>query len=201
MRKSGERRRTQAVLEESLAHNELLLRELHHRVKNNIQMLAGLFSAAQREAHSEEVRGFLAGANARLMAIGAAQQAWYKSENLKAVAAAPFLTALCDAIRATLGPEVRLDVTADEVDLSNEHGFPPGADHQRACHERIQAWLGWGRRAGYGLAARRCPETVTRAAVEQWTRVSRPTPGSWPPFIGARWAVRGPCRPRSALPS
>lgn len=118
------RRRTQAVLEESLARNELLLRELHHRVKNNIQMLAGLFSAAQRETHSDEVRSFLAGANRRLMALSAAQQLMYRCEELRVLPAVGFLTALCDAVKATLGPEVSFAVSVDDVDLSSEEAFP-----------------------------------------------------------------------------
>lgn len=118
------RRRTQAVLEESLARNELLLRELHHRVKNNIQMLSGLFSAAQRETRSEEVRRFLADANRRLLAVGAAQQLMYRSKELRLMPAADFLTSLCDAVKATLGPNVTFTVSADDVELSNEIAFP-----------------------------------------------------------------------------
>lgn len=118
------RRRTQAVLEESLARNELLLRELHHRVRNNLQMLSGLFSAAQREAGSDEVRRFLADANRRLVALGAAQRLMYRSEGFRVLPTAGFLTALCDAARATLGPEVSLAVSADDADISNETALP-----------------------------------------------------------------------------
>ncbi|MFN4091163.1 MAG: histidine kinase dimerization/phosphoacceptor domain -containing protein, partial [Alphaproteobacteria bacterium] len=62
-----ERRSTQARLEETLLGNEILLRELHHRVKNNIQMLLGLFSAAERESSSAEVRSFIHDARQRLV--------------------------------------------------------------------------------------------------------------------------------------
>ena len=161
-----ERRRTQAVLEESLAHNELLLRELHHRVKNNIQMLAGLFSAAQREAHSEEVRGFLAGANARLMAIGAARRLQVREPQGRRRGAVPDSAVRRDTgnagTRGSPGRDCRRGRSL------KRDGFPPGADHQRACHERIQAWLGWGRWAGYGLAARRCRDCNARRR-RQWT--------------------------------
>ena len=118
------RQYTQAVLEESLARNELLLRELHHRVKNNIQMLAGMFSAAQREARSDEVRSFLADANRRLMALGAAQQLMYQSDGFSVLPAADFLKTLCNALKATLGPGVSFTVSSDDANISNETVFP-----------------------------------------------------------------------------
>lgn len=118
------RQRTQAVLEEALAENEILLRELHHRAKNNIQLMHGLFSAAQREASSDEVKHFLEGANRRLLAMGAAQQLMYQSQQMKAIPATTFLRALSDVVGTTLGPEVCLDVEAAEGELSNEVAFP-----------------------------------------------------------------------------
>jgi two-component sensor histidine kinase len=119
-----ERRRVQATLEETLRGNQVLLRELHHRVKNNIQMMVGLFSAAQRETSSQELKSFLAGAIQRLLAIGTAQQVMYQSQEMQAVPAKLFIQALCEVIGATLGPTVRLEVSASEGELSNEVAFP-----------------------------------------------------------------------------
>lgn len=118
------RRRAQAHLEESLRHNEILLRELHHRVKNNIQMIHGLFAAAQRESESEEVRVFLDNAISRLVAIGSAQQILYEAQELEFVATRVFLRALCDALSATFGSSFELDCKVSEGWLSSESAFP-----------------------------------------------------------------------------
>ena len=120
-----ERRRVQAVLEEALARNEMLLRELHHRVRNNVQILQALFAAAQREAESHEVKRFLEDANRRLLAIGAAQSLMYQAEQLASVPAAEFMRSLCAAVGDTLGPDVRIDMALEEgVELHNETSFP-----------------------------------------------------------------------------
>jgi hypothetical protein len=58
-----QRQHAQAVLEETLQERDLLLRELHHRVKNNMQMLAGMLAGARRETTNEEARLILGDAS------------------------------------------------------------------------------------------------------------------------------------------
>jgi PAS domain-containing protein len=55
----------------------LLLDELNHRTKNNMQMLQSLLFSAARTAHSEEARKVLNEASARIAAMAAAQRVLY----------------------------------------------------------------------------------------------------------------------------
>ncbi len=119
-----ERRRTQAALEETLRDNHVLFRELQHRVKNNIQSMLGMFSAARREARSQELRDFLEGASQRLLAIGAVQQLMYQAQQLDAVSAPEFVQSVCAAVRAGLGPEAEMRVEAAPEQLPNDAAFP-----------------------------------------------------------------------------
>ncbi|AMJ49790.1 ATPase (plasmid) [Cereibacter sphaeroides] len=118
------RRQRQSLLEEALHRNMIMLRELNHRVKNNIQLMVGLFSAAIRETGSEEVRDVLQAANQRLLAVGAAQALMYETQQVSMVSSAAFLEALASTLSVTLGPEVRLEVSATEGRLSSEATFP-----------------------------------------------------------------------------
>ena len=118
------RRRTQAGLEEALLRNETLLRELHHRVKNNIQLILGLFSAAERDTRSQEVRAFLSDAKRRLIAIGTAQNLMYQSQQMRTLSLAPLLRALCEAIGAAFRTAGRIEVSTVEADVSNDTAFP-----------------------------------------------------------------------------
>jgi two-component sensor histidine kinase len=119
-----ERRRTQAALEETLRDNHVLFRELQHRVKNNIQSMLGMFSAARREARSPELRDFLEGASQRLLAIGAVQQLMYQAQQLDAVSAPDFVQTVCAAVRAGLGPEAEITARAVPEQLPNDAAFP-----------------------------------------------------------------------------
>ena len=118
------RRRTQAGLEEALWRNETLLRELHHRVKNNIQLILGLFSAAERETKSQEVKAFLEDAKRRLIAIGTAQNLMYQSQQMRTLSLGPLLRALCEAIGVAFRTAGRIEVTTVEAEVSNETAFP-----------------------------------------------------------------------------
>ncbi|MCE6949745.1 ATP-binding protein [Cereibacter sphaeroides] len=118
------RRQRQSLLEEALHRNTIMLRELNHRVKNNIQLMVGLFSAAIRETGSKEVKDVLQAANQRLLAVGAAQALMYETQQVSRVSSAAFLEALTRTLSVTLGPEVRLEVSATEGQLTSDATFP-----------------------------------------------------------------------------
>jgi two-component sensor histidine kinase len=118
------RRRAQAALEEALQRNETLFRELQHRVKNNVQMLLGLFAAARRDTSHEEVRTFLEEVAARLSAVVAAQQLMYQAHDLAAVGAPAFVQGLCEAIRKSHARSVQLSARAFDGNLPNDVVLP-----------------------------------------------------------------------------
>lgn len=118
------RQHAQAVLEEALQERSLLLRELHHRVKNNMQMLAGMLAAAQRETASEEARTILGDASRRLAAVGAVQQMLYASDSLASVRMDDLLETLVSAILQASGATARLRVEASPAELANDLAVP-----------------------------------------------------------------------------
>ncbi|WP_439532537.1 histidine kinase dimerization/phosphoacceptor domain -containing protein [Polymorphobacter sp.] len=109
--------RTGAILRETVSERELLLRELQHRVSNNMQMLSGILYGAEREASSDEAKMALREAATRFGAISAVQQLLYQSNHLDSVSAPAFVEALGRAVTG-MGPDViELQVEADPVQL------------------------------------------------------------------------------------
>ena len=117
------RRRAQAVLEETLRDRELLLRELNHRVKNNVQMLTGMLSVAERETSSVDAKAALRDAVRRLTAVGVVQQMLYRAESLRGVPGDELVRSLCEAILSGYGA-VAASVEAESVELSNAAAVP-----------------------------------------------------------------------------
>ena len=117
------RRHAQAVLEETLRDRELLLRELNHRVKNNVQMLVGMLAAAEREAAGPDARAALHDAVQRLMAVGVVQQMLYRSESLRGIPSDELVRTLSDAILQTYGAPT-VAVEAEPAELSNAVAVP-----------------------------------------------------------------------------
>ncbi|MEH2546540.1 PAS domain S-box-containing protein [Bradyrhizobium sp. AZCC 2262] len=102
----------------------LLLDELNHRTKNNMQMLQSLLFSAARTAHSEEARKVLNEASARIAAMAAAQRVLYGRSDASRFDAKEFLPAVCQTIRQLLPPEARIECGAAHGVLSNDVAMP-----------------------------------------------------------------------------
>ncbi|MGK7865399.1 sensor histidine kinase [Falsiroseomonas sp. E2-1-a4] len=118
------RRRTQALLEEALRDRDVLLRELHHRVKNNIHMLAGMFSSARRETALPEAAVVLDEASRRLAAVGAVHQMLYVEDNLRGVQGDEFVTRIATMVMDGAGARDRLSVAAEPIEIPNDAAVP-----------------------------------------------------------------------------
>ncbi|MEH2527612.1 PAS domain S-box-containing protein [Bradyrhizobium sp. AZCC 2176] len=102
----------------------LLLDELNHRTKNNMQMLQSLLFSAARTTRSEEARKVLNEASARIAAMAAAQGVLYGRSDASRFAAEEFLPAVCQTIRQLLPPDARIECGAARGVLSNDVAMP-----------------------------------------------------------------------------
>jgi PAS domain S-box-containing protein len=102
----------------------LLLDELNHRTKNNMQMLQSLLFTAGRTAQSEEARKVLNEASARIAAMAAAQRVLYGRTDASRFAAEEFLPSVCETVRQLLPPDVRIDCGLSRGILSNDVAMP-----------------------------------------------------------------------------
>jgi two-component sensor histidine kinase len=118
------RRHTQAVVEEALRERELLLRELHHRVKNNVQIILGMLTGASREAESEQARDALAEAARRLAAVAAAHQMLYRAQSLSQVSIRDILEAVTSAVLEAAGASCVATFDIEDVSLGNDLAVP-----------------------------------------------------------------------------
>ena len=109
---------------EAESHQRVLLDELNHRVKNNLQMLQALLWAAVREAHNAEASRVLADAARRVGAMAAAQQLLYSDHNPRSFNISDFLHAVCAGAQQAFSKEVSLHIEADHGDLPNELSMP-----------------------------------------------------------------------------
>jgi two-component sensor histidine kinase len=106
------------------SQQRLLLDELNHRTKNNMQMLQSLLFSAARTAHSEEARKVLNEASARISAMAAAQRVLYGRSDATRFAAEEFLPAVCETIRQLLPPDTRIECSPAHGVLSNDVAMP-----------------------------------------------------------------------------
>ncbi len=106
------------------AQQRILLDELNHRVKNNMQMLHALLQTAQRDTTSAEARLVLADASQRVAAMSAAQQVLYSSANPSSFSAQDFLHSVCKSAQQAFGKDIEVRIEPSCGYLSNDVSMP-----------------------------------------------------------------------------
>ena len=119
-----QRKHAEAVLQELLRERELLLREVQHRVKNNMQMLAGMLQGAAREATSNEAQLALRDAANRFSAVSAVQQLLYGSGRLDTIDSQPLANSLLASLAGMTRAPLETSMHVDPVDLPIEPATP-----------------------------------------------------------------------------
>lgn len=82
------------VLREALEDKEILLREIHHRVKNNLQIIISLLNMQKRQLKDPVYSEALTETRNRINAIALVHKALYESDDITNVPMRPFLTQL-----------------------------------------------------------------------------------------------------------
>ncbi len=121
--------RAQEVERSNQRQLERLLREIHHRVKNNLQMISSLLHFQAKKAASPEVSGVFREAQDRLRAMTLVHEQLHRSKDVRIVALGEFIDALCGQLRqsfAGVSARVDLEVVTEELEVPGEVALPCG---------------------------------------------------------------------------
>jgi two-component sensor histidine kinase len=77
--------RDEAALEDSLREKNILLKEVHHRVKNNLQLISSIMNMQIRRAQTEDARFVLKRLQDRILSLATVHKNLYQSEALDRV--------------------------------------------------------------------------------------------------------------------
>lgn len=122
--------RTFASLERTLKDREFLLKEIHHRVKNNLNLVVSLLSLQDRAAEDSGLHEALEEAITRIHAIAQLHEFLYRGENLGAVPLVSYLQALVGYL-GDIGGAAERPVTlavsgAEDLLLETKRAVPCG---------------------------------------------------------------------------
>ena len=107
-----------AALKASMAEKDALMREIHHRVKNNLQIISSLLSMQQRTLNDPASRAALGDTRQRISALALIYRTLYQSHDLRHADARIFLTELVAQLVASetgRGHVVTSSVEADSL--------------------------------------------------------------------------------------
>jgi PAS domain S-box-containing protein len=115
------------ALELALREREVLLSEIHHRVKNNLQLLSSMLALQARNAGPETEHALVEGQR-RIDSIALVHEQLYGSRHLSAVNFARYTEALVSELCRASGASERIEIrlALDSVELLPERAIPCG---------------------------------------------------------------------------
>lgn len=116
-----------ASLRDSLAQKDALMREIHHRVKNNLQVISSLLNMQQRSLTDPAARSAMSDTRQRITALALIYRALYQGPDLKRVDLRPFLEELtAQLVNGELmqGHTVRTELKVDPLVIDPDRLAP-----------------------------------------------------------------------------
>ncbi|WP_052813135.1 sensor histidine kinase [Desulfonatronum thioautotrophicum] len=121
-----EHKASREALQASLLEKELLLREVHHRVKNNLANITALLEMQRMEVADTAASALLGDLEARVRSIALVHELLYKHENLARIAFQEYLDVLLQDLRFSVGQgrEIRYSARAEEISFGIDVAIP-----------------------------------------------------------------------------
>jgi PAS domain S-box-containing protein len=146
-------------LKASLLEKEVLLKEVHHRVKNNLQVISSLLNLEAGRVTNPEATAALRASQSRVRSIAAFHEGVYQAQDLAHVDMTHYLDALLRGLRATYGSAgdgVKMTVDAAGLMLSADLAIPCGLiANELVTNAFKHAWPSGRGRGAIDLALRR----------------------------------------------
>lgn len=127
-RDTSARRQAEERMRAALEEKEALLREVHHRVKNNLQAMIYLMDMQAVQIKSPATRRFLRELQEQARTMSLVYEQLYQSENLAQVAMQPYLHQIASGVLQAFAGErsIHLDLKLAPVSLDVSYAMPCG---------------------------------------------------------------------------
>ncbi|TGK38805.1 PAS domain S-box protein [Leptospira andrefontaineae] len=116
------------TLEKSLKEKESMLQEIHHRVKNNLQVISSLLDLQYENTEDPNLKRILKECENRVKSMGFVHAELYRSENFSAVDLENYFTTVSSNLMRAYGglPRIKLQLELSSLEVSIERAIPLG---------------------------------------------------------------------------
>jgi two-component sensor histidine kinase len=116
------------LLDKHNAENELLLKEIHHRVKNNLELVKSLISLQSAKMEDSASKDAMMASQNRVQSMGIIHQKLYQGENLGSIEMKDYFLNLGEGILDTFNAEdkVKIECAMDTLELDVDTAVPIG---------------------------------------------------------------------------
>jgi two-component sensor histidine kinase len=149
-----------------LHQRETMLREIHHRVKNNMQVMSSLLSLQSRVASNPEISRMLEENQNRIQSMALLHEILYQSDDLAVVDFSKYLRRMVDHLFRSYGVDnrqIRLHTALDAVGLELDDALPSGLLISEVISNSLKHGFPEGRKGEVRIILRR--ESPTRVSL------------------------------------
>ena len=117
------------IIQKALTEKESLLGEIHHRVKNNLQIISSLLNLQSRHLEDQGAKDALQEGKSRVQSMGLIHQSLYQENNLSEVNMKSYIPNLCENLLATYkvnNDQINLSIEVDPIYLDVSKVIPIG---------------------------------------------------------------------------
>ncbi len=117
------------IIENALVEKDSLLKEIHHRVKNNLQMVSSLLSLQTKNTRSKAAIEALEEGKSRVKAMALIHQKLYQNEDLSVIEMQGYIESLINSVQSVYkkgGHNINITIDAEGVELDIDRAIPFG---------------------------------------------------------------------------
>ena len=121
--------RSKEELEQKVEEKEMLLKEVHHRVKNNLQTVSSLLRMQGRSIEDAQTLSQIRSSQNRVVCMAMVHEMLYQREDLSCIEYSTYVHQLGDyLVKSIKGPEsnIRLNIDIPEIELGIDTAIPLG---------------------------------------------------------------------------
>jgi len=125
----SEQKKNESLLESSLAEKEILLKEIHHRVKNNLQIISSLLVLQEQYVKDERILHIFKDFQNRIKVMALIHQALYNSENLNKIYLSKYIKNLVNNLfkaYSANSKQIKLQLNIEDIDFSLDKAIACG---------------------------------------------------------------------------
>ena len=125
---NGELAEKNVLLDQRNAENELLLKEIHHRVKNNLEMVKSLIALQSAQIDDPATKDAMIASQNRVQSMGIIHQKLYQGTNLGSIEMKDYFLNLGEGILDSFNAEdrVKIECAMDNLELDIDTAVPIG---------------------------------------------------------------------------
>ncbi|MEN6293724.1 MAG: histidine kinase dimerization/phosphoacceptor domain -containing protein [Methanobacterium sp.] len=119
---ASRRKKAEEDLKASLKEKEILMKEIHHRAKNNLTIISSLLNLQSRHINDKEALGVFRESQNRARSMALIHEKLYRSDNLRKIDFGEYIRSLTieifNSYRASQGIELNMDISNIDLDIN-----------------------------------------------------------------------------------